>query len=300
MDIPILRDEDNEAGFYAAYSTTGDAAGCTLYRSSDGVAYTLIKQMTSESVMGSAVGALGAGSKGNIFDHALTVDVVLTEGELASDAQLNVLNGANLALLGREVIQFKTATLISPKTYRLSGLLRGRFGTEWAMASHVPGERFVLVDAATWRRMITEISEIGLLRFYKAPLFGASLAAQQAQQFTNTAVGLECYSGCQLKGARDGSNNLTISWKRRTRIGGGWRDAVDVSLGEVNEAYEVEIWDSTFATLKRTKTGLTTPSASYTAAEQTTDFGSPQATVYTRVYQLSSTVGRGYKLEGSV
>jgi hypothetical protein len=250
--------------------------------------------------MGTVVGTLANTTKGNVFDHGVTVDVQLIEGELASDSQMNVLNGANLAVIGKEIVQFKTATLLGPKKYRLSGMLRGRFGTEREMASHAAGERFVMVNVEAWRRISDPISGIGLARFYKAPLFGASLSQSQAQQFTNTAVGLEPYAGVQLKGARDGSNNLTISWKRRTRIGGGWRDLVDVPLGETSESYEVEIWDSTFATLKRTKTGLTTPSASYTAAEQTTDFGSPQATVYTRVYQLSSTVGRGYKLEGSV
>ena len=300
MDIPILRDGDNEAGFYAAYATTGTAQGCSLYRSTDGTTYTLLKQMTSESVMGTAISALGASTKGNIFDRSLTVDVVLIEGELVSDTKLNVLNGANMALLGAELIQFLTATLIAPQTYRLSGLLRGRFGTEWAMTTHGAGERFVLVNALTWRRILSDVSLIGLSRFYKAPLFGASLGATDAMSFTNNAVGLEPYAGCQLKGARDGSNNLTGTWKRRTRIGGGWRDLVDVGVGELSEAYEVEIWDAGYTTLKRTIAGLTTPSFSYSAADQTTDFGAPQNPVACRAYQMSSVVGRGYKLEGSI
>ena len=77
----------------------------------------------------------------------------------------------------------------------------------------------------------------------------------------------------------------------RTRIGGDWRDNVDVPLAEESERYEVEIYSG--MTLKRTITGLTTPSTIYTAAQQVTDFGSTQSSVSVKVYQLSAAVGRG-------
>ena len=50
----------------------------------------------------------------------------------------------------------------------------------------------------------------------------------------------------------------------------------------------------------RTIAGLTSPSATYTAAEQTADFGSAQSSVTVRVYQVSALVGRGGKGEGVV
>jgi hypothetical protein len=40
-------------------------------------------------------------------------------------------------------------------------------------------------------------------------------------------------------GSRDGSNNLTITWIRRTRIAEGLQDAQDEPLGEDTEAYSV-------------------------------------------------------------
>jgi hypothetical protein len=46
--------------------------------------------------------------------------------------------------------------------------------------------------------------------------------------------------------------------------------------------------------VKRTITGLTTPTASYTAVQQVTDFGSAQSSVLVNVYQLSTLVGRGF------
>ena len=47
------------------------------------------------------------------------------------------------------------------------------------------------------------------------------------------------------------------------------------------------------ATVKRTFTGLTSPAASYTAAQQTTDGYTPGAPVTFRVRQISAAVGGG-------
>ncbi len=64
-------------------------------------------------------------------------------------------------------------------------------------------------------------------------------------------------------------------------------------LGEEIEAYEVEILDG--ATVKRVLS-TATPSAVYTAAQQTADWGAPLGpgdSVTIRIYQLSALVGRG-------
>ena len=39
---------------------------------------------------------------------------------------------------------------------------------------------------------------------------------------------------------------------------------------------------------------VTTPTASYSAAQQIADFGSAQSTISVRAYQLSASVGRGW------
>src|SRR6266403_1466511 len=81
--------------------------------------------------VGRATTTLGAWAGGNTFDEGNTVDVTILSGQtLSSAAELSVLNGTNVALLGNEIFQFKNAPLVSGTTYRLSGLLRGRFGTE--------------------------------------------------------------------------------------------------------------------------------------------------------------------------
>ena len=95
-----------------------------------------------------------------------------------------------------------------------------------------------------------------------------------------------------IQGSRNGSGDLTINWVRRTRYGGAWRDSVDVPLNETSEAYEVDVFDGTGAVL-RTLTSAS-PALTYTAADQTTDFGGPQTTISIAIHQLSGAVGRGF------
>ena len=66
-------------------------------------------------------------------------------------------------------------------------------------------------------------------------------------------------------------------------------------LGEDEERYEIDILDG--PAVKRTLTA-TTPAATYTAAEQTADFGAPQSSISLRLYQLSATRGRGTARDG--
>jgi hypothetical protein len=216
---------------------------------------------------------------------------------------LAVLNGANAAALasgdGWEILQYKRATLNDDGSYTLSGLLRGRKGTEWAMGGHAVGDRFVVLSTAL-SRIDGTLGEIGLARDFKGVTIGMTLASAQPREFTPHAEALTCYSPVLLGGGRDASNNLTINWVRRTRIGGEWIDNVDVPLSEAFEKYDVEITNAGFTTVLRTFSGLTAPTATYTAAQQTADGITPGSAVHLRVYQVGECTGRGTPTTGTL
>jgi hypothetical protein len=311
LDVPLLRDVDDDPGcYYAACGLRTGWQGMVLYRSVDGGAsWTEINAMAGESAIGNTgLPVLEPYFGGHTVDELNSVTVYLANSDLtlSGTTLANLLAGANACLIGEEVCAFRDATLNEDGSYTLTGLLRGLRGTQWAMANesgataHVPGERFVLFGLTTTRRLSLDSSEIDLPRDYAGVSFNTTLAQTAKQEFTNTGVGLMPYAPVQLGGGRNAANDLTIKWVRCARTGGEWRDYVDASQPEATLSYEVEIWDSTYATLKRTITGITSETTSYTAAQQTTDFGSAQATVYIRVYQLSAIVGRGYKLQGTV
>jgi len=72
-----------------------------------------------------------------------------------------------------------------------------------------------------------------------------------------------------------------------------------VPLGESSQAYEVDIRNAgDTATLRTIK--ATTPTVSYTAAQQTTDGLTPGNPVVLRVFQISATVGRGIQRSATV
>ena len=64
----------------------------------------------------------------------------------------------------------------------------------------------------------------------------------------------------------------------------------DVPLAEESERYEIDILDG--STVRRT-ISTTSPSATYSAADQTADFGAPQSACTIRLYQIAAGYGRG-------
>ena len=294
LDIPLLPTDDANIAVLrmAGLGLSNGWGGGVVYRSDDGGAnYARFGSITSPATIGSSVDVLGIATA-NVFDEKNSVTVLLMgASQLQSVSELAVLNGANAVLLGSEIIQFKTATLISEGKYKLSGLLRGRLGTEWATSTHQAGERFVMLDSSLDKETVAN-NMIGAVRQYKAVSVGSSLSSVIAQDFTYNAVAFKPYSPAQITGNRDASGNLTINWIRRTRTGGDLRDFVDVPLGEVSEKYDVEIISG--ASVVRSYLGLSTPTTTYTSSQQIADFGSVQASVLLRIYQVSGAVGRGY------
>ena len=293
-----MRDSDNDAGVYfAACGYRTGWGGCALFKSNDnGSTYSQIFSVTDEASIGNATTALGNFYGGNIFDELNSVTIKMFTGTLSSTTELAVLNGANYAVLGDELIQFKNAELIAANTYKLTGLLRGRRGTEWAMGAHAIGERFVLASTVSWRRIPLQSGDIGLTRLFKPVSFGMTIQQTAAIPVTPAAVGLECYSPVQAGAGRNSAGDVTINWIRRNRLNAEWRDYTDVPMSEAVESYEIDIMDATFTAVKRTLTASTN-SVTYTVAQQAADYTSEGLdTIYVNIYQLSAIVGRGYPL----
>ncbi len=274
--------------------------GAAVYRSDDGGeaggnSFNLLAGLDGAAVFGVISTNLPAGPF-QTWDDINEVEIVLTSGSLISVSELAVLNGANAALIGDELIQFQNAQLIGESNYKLTRFLRGRQGTEWAIDSHASGDRFVLLSPALYTSAIAN-NVIGRELYYKAVSVGNTLATTDEKSFTYSGRNLKPFSPVHISGSRDGSDNLTINWIRRSRLDSEWRDGVGIPLGEESEAYQVDILDG--STVVRT-IEATSPTASYSAADQTTDFGSAQSSVDVKIYQMSAVVGRGYAAEATV
>ncbi len=296
MDLPLLIEGDaGEAqSFYMAACSLGGAPfrGVSLFRpTADGLDYTVSGITDVASVIGDTVTALPPGPA-HVWDNGNTVEVQLAFGSLESLPDARILDGANGALINGEIVQFVNAVLIGPGRYRLSRLLRGRLGTEHRIASHAIGSRFVLLDPGRLERPTFSASSIGLAIAWRfAPAPQGPTGDQSGQiSFANGGEALKPWSPAHVRGVRNGAGDLAISWVRRTRYGGWWRDLTDVPLNEETERYEVDVMNG--ANVLRTLPA-SAPAATYTAAQQVADFGSAQASVTVRVVQLSTAIGRG-------
>ena len=296
LDIPILRDTDDGPGFYAAAGRYLPGwQGATVYTSADaGQTWDEVQTFANSATLGSADDALPGWSGGNLFDESSRVTVRVSPGlQLASIAADAVLAGGNAALLGSEIVQFRNAELIGAGLYRLSGLLRGRRGTEGAMSTHAAGERFVLLSGvAGLARVVSTAADIGAPRLYKAVTSGESLDSTTAVEFSDTGVGLKPLAPVHINAGRDAAGNITLTWVRRSRIDAEWRDYADASLGESIERYEVDIYvgGASVATLASAQQSVTWPLPAQQAVA-----GAPVSAFTARVSQVSAVVGRGFE-----
>ncbi len=306
LDTALLRDADDAPGAYvAAYGVPPHWRGGVIFATDDaGVTW---DRETTVPAPGPGIGvasnALGNFAGGNVFDESNALIVALHNGTPSSTTRLGVLAGSNgIAVRSGsawEIVQYRDAAQQPDGTWRLSGLLRGRRGTDHAMAGHAVGDTVVLLDATTLRNIAIETAQIGLPREYRAVSIGDTLGATPSQTATIYAERLEPLAPVHLGGGRDVDGNLLLRWTRRSRVGGEWRDSVDVPLDETAEAYEVDIYTSSARTTVARTISAMTQTATYSAAQQAADFGAPQAAVYWSVAQMSAIVGRGHVAQGT-
>jgi len=308
LNTNLLRDFDDYGGsaptlYFAACSYLTGWRGAVIFKSQDNKLYDEIATALHSVTWGHAMNALGTSNQWATWERYKYLDVSLVRGTLESKTELQVLNGSNAALLkcgtGWEVIQFTTATLTGTNLYRLTNLLRGRRGSNYFIDGHVAGDTFILLDAYTILKHNLLPAEINAHRYYKGVSIGSHLEDAPVVDVASIGEPLMPYSPCYIFGTRDGSNNLTVTWKRRTRIAGDWVNASGtVILGESSESYDIEIIGPTGTVLRNIV--ATSPTITYSAADQTSDGLTPGDPVSLIIYQISAIVDRGYGTEAIV
>jgi hypothetical protein len=259
--------------------------------SSDGATWQDIGTANGMSVMGTAVAGLAVAAP-ELLDTTSSVEVLLLHDQMllqgCSDTAL--LAGANMALVGDELIQFGIAEAVGPSRYRLSRLLRGRRGTEAGISGHAADDRFVLLDPAM------------LMPFDPAPEWlGANLSVRAAgpgdppTALPVTTVVLQgrallTPSPVHLSASRLSDGGIRIQWCRRSRQGWGWTGGTDAPLAEQDERYRLHI--AADGGLERSIT-ITAPSYDYPAAGQVADCGALATSLTITVAQLSALAGPG-------
>jgi hypothetical protein len=294
LDLPALQSQQPLPLARLAVFADPWPGPAAVWASTDGASYSRIATVLAPSVMGETLDDLAAGSTARW--HPAAFRVRLYGGALASVSDAALFAGANLAAVRHadgswEALQFASAELTGSLTYKLSRLLRGQGGSEYAMDAALPaGSPFVLLD----RHVPTAASGFDALeRTLQLRVVAANRdhgdASALALSVTPQATALRPLAPVHLSARRDGSG-VTFKWVRRARFDAdSW--VGEIPLGEDSELYAVDILSG--VSVVRTLNARS-PSVLYAAADELADFGAVQTSLSVKVTQLSATVGRGF------
>lgn len=288
FDLPALPGEQLSTPrlwVAAAGASAGWRRAAIEISADDGASYHSIGTIERQTVMGTALTKLPAAATSG-WDRHSTVDVMLLSDRmwLEGRSDESVLAGANLALIGNELLQFATAEAVAPRTFRLSGLLRGRRGSEAEVGTHADGERFVLIDEATMLACPLPVEVIGTTIMVR-PAGVDDAAATPTEQLCRgngrplspVHLGLELTEG-----------DIVATWLRRSPNGFGWNDFIDAPMTEGPELYRVSVCHD--GTLVRVGE-VASPRFVYSDAMRRTDGGGCRISF--SVCQISAQAGPG-------
>jgi hypothetical protein len=304
LDIPLLSDSD-EASVPQVYTmaapfAAGAWSGAVVYQAVDG-------EFTEEltSVPSSSPATWGAVEEElpyanpNVWDRGSEITVTLKTGDLTgcTEAAANADPSLNMAAIGAngrwEIVQFTDATLTAPLTYTVSGFKRGRRGTEWAAELHGAGDAFVLLETADPQAM--GLSEVGTDVEFKAITAGRTSGFGFGYSYQGQT--LMPYAPCHLEAVKESNGDWTLSWVRRTRIGGAWTSGTTIPLGEASEEYSLTLGDG----VDDDTVTVTSPTYVWSLADQTTLTGGEvlAGDLVWSVAQVSDAVGAGFLAEAT-
>lgn len=290
MNLPILADSHDLLGFYVAVAgmLSGWHGALIQGTISAGAVWTDLATITDASVIGKLQTSLAA-APGEVIDYVNTVRVSVTD-ELESITFAELLSERNACLIGEELMQFQTATLIEEGVYELSVLTRGRLNTQ--AVAHSYGERFVLLNAPEF--IEAPSSWIGADILLRAVSLGTAEDANASESFEWSPALIQTeWAPFHFEGERDGSDNVAFSWIGRARLGTNLAPIHSVNfLG-----YRVTITKGASSVVK----SLTfEQSFAYSAAEQTIDFGGATGTLAISIEAMNRFTGASAALTGTI
>ena len=250
----------------AASSPSAAWSGASLFvDQGDGALQLLGPTGRTRATIGTALDLLPPASP-LLFDRHRSVTVALVADDLQLlDATMRQLAmGANRAVLGSEIIQFASAQPLGAGQWKLSGFLRGRGGTEAAVAGHAAGDRFVLLDGSG---ITLDPAAVGDTPAAVIAAIGLADTVPVTSPIGLRGIGSRPLTPVHARLERSAAGSLELTWTRRARGGWTWPDGVDLPLNEQTEAYAVSYGDgaAVLASWDLTSTTLVLPADQFAA-----------------------------------
>lgn len=306
LDLPSLRDCDPCCpGVWVVAARTAPRErwrGAEVFVSRDDSVYESFGSVLRESTVGFTSTVLGdvQSCYQGYVDRANSVDVDIFGGKnLFTVTEDDFLDGANLALIGGEIVRFQDVEQIDEASFRLTTLLRGRSDTLFYSGDHVAGEQFALLDPSTMLYVPLNLSDVGAERYFKVVSPAGSVPDAESRTFIPFGSSLRPFSPCHVTGSRNVADDLLIRWTPRTRARARLLSPARArSCCCEEECYVVEVMSG--STVLRTLEVEGAREATYTASQQTSDGLTPGDPVTIRVFGFSKIIGRSFAKEATV
>ena len=146
------------------------------------------------------------------------------------------------------------------------------------MGLHANGDSLVLLDTTDMATIAMSSAAIGLSYLYRGITVDRDISTDSNRSFTYQGVNLKPLSPIALTGSIDPStSDWSLSWVRRTRSGGEWRDNVDASGRGIRSLSDRRLRGRHLRNRQTHLWPVSAPAASYTSAQQVADFGATRA-----------------------
>lgn len=249
IDNHAIRDADGLIpGMYVSVSRDlaidGDWRGWALY-ADYGDGYEFVIEGDIPAVIGEATTTLATPVDPYVFDHRSSLTFTLQYGadveEFTSCTEDELLANSrrNLFLVKDEYLQAATITDNGSRSYTITDLLRGRFGTDATELTHGATERVVYLNGAE-TLVPVDLALLNQEVSYKVVTTNQDVADAIAIPFTWTGGTVRPYSTINHKGILDSGNDKLIEFEGRTRLGGGLRSFQAGAVNEEVEEYRVQ------------------------------------------------------------
>ncbi|WP_347302751.1 hypothetical protein V5740_12210 [Croceibacterium sp. TMG7-5b_MA50] len=219
LELPPFSATDQGRQIHAAVSADANGwSGAALYREYDGDLVTVGHARAPRSRVGVVLTAL-APSSSMLLDRDSFVDVrIAADLPLDSVSADDLAAGANRALIGEEIIQFVKADPLGNGGWRLTGLLRGRGGTEQAARQgQAAGGGFVLLDETLVPIDMRQVPPSGMVRLAAIGLADDEPAMADV---ANTGGSIRPMTPVHLRRVDAADGAIRFRWTER--ISGAW------------------------------------------------------------------------------
>ncbi len=270
FEVPPLRMGDNlQPEIYAAATSASSVwRGAALYIQQGESLLPIGPTNPRRAITGTLVGALGA-SQSLLVEANSAIEVQLPSSDLGFDGtDMNgIAAGYNRLLVGAEVLQYLEAEPVGNNRWKLTGLLRGRAGTEdYALVGHTEGASVTVLN--------NSLTPLGTFLAHSSKetiiaAIGATDPEAASAPLQNAKLSLRPPSPVHPRISYDQDGSLACYWTRRARGAWLWEDGADTPLVEEKELYTIgfgpvasphatwTVADNTFSLSPSDKEGLT-------------------------------------------